>query len=63
MSSRAIHLSGRRMIAAFRTARSGPASESGVKPGAAVQQSPGGEVAAQSCPACHQQDQTKSYMQ
>lgn len=46
MSSRAIHLSGRGMIAAFRTAGSGSASEFGAKPGAAVQQSSGGEAAA-----------------
>lgn len=35
MSSRAIHLSGRGTIAAFRTAGSGPAPEFGAKPGAA----------------------------
>lgn len=46
MSSREIHLSGRRMITAFRTVRSGPASESGVKPGTAIQESPGEEVSA-----------------
>lgn len=35
MSSRAIHLSGRGMIAAFKTAGSGPAPEFSAKPGAA----------------------------